>query len=45
VNFDVSEFLNAKQKELKVEKLLDKCPDKNAKLTFILTGYLKEEVK
>jgi hypothetical protein len=28
-----------------VEKLLEKCPDKNAKLTFILTCYMKEEVQ
>lgn len=25
--------------------MLEKCPDKNAKLTFVLTCYLKEEVQ
>ena len=41
VNFDVAEFLNAKQKQMKYEKQLEKCPDKNAKLTFTLTAYIK----
>ena len=41
MNFDVSEFLNAKQKEMKIERTLEKCPDKNAKLSFVLSGYAK----
>ena len=30
---------------MKVEKSLDKCPDKNAKISFTLTSYIKEEIK
>lgn len=29
---------------MKFEKNLEKCPDKNAKLTFTLTGYVIEEI-
>ena len=28
-----------------MEKSLDKCPDKNAKMTFTLSAYIKEEVQ
>lgn len=45
VTFDVAEFLNNKQKQVKVDRPLDKCPDKNAKLSFVLTAYIKEEVQ
>lgn len=31
--------------ELLIEKNLEKCPDKNAKLTLELTGYMKQEIK
>ena len=31
--------------ELTLQKNLDKCPDKNAKLTLQLTGYMKEQIK
>lgn len=45
VTLDVADFLNNKQKQVKLEKPLDKCPDKNAKLSFTLTAYIKEEVQ
>ena len=45
MTFDVAEFLNAKQKSVKMEKTLDKCPDKNAKLNFTLSAYIKEEIQ
>lgn len=45
MTFDVAEFLNAKQKSVKMEKTLDKCPDKNAKLSFTLSAYIKEEIQ
>ena len=45
VTLDVAEFLNNKQKYIKLDKSLDKCPDKNAKLSFTLTAYIKEEVQ
>ena len=28
-----------------MEKSLDKCPDKNAKMSFTLSAYIKEEVQ
>ncbi len=31
--------------ELLIEKTLEKCPDKNAKLTIELSGFLKQEIK
>ena len=31
--------------EILVERNLDKCPDKNAKLTLELSAYAKEEIK
>jgi hypothetical protein len=40
----MAEFLNTKQKEMKIEKTLEKCPDKNAKLIFTVSGYAKEEI-
>ena len=45
MHFDVSELLNAKKQELNVVKPLEKCPDKNAKLSFRLTAYMREEVQ
>lgn len=45
VVLDVAQFLNLKLKEQRLEKSLEKCPDKNAKLTFVLKGYLKEEIE
>jgi hypothetical protein len=37
--------MNAKQKQVTLEKTLDKCPDKNAKLSITLSAYIKEEVQ
>ena len=45
ITLDVSELLNAKQKSMKMQKGLDKCPDKNAKMSFTLSVYIKEEVQ
>lgn len=42
VYLDVAELLNSKSKSMKYEKNLEKCPDKNAKLTLDLTGYIKK---
>ena len=48
---DVAELFNIKAKskyedslELKVEVNLDRCPDKNAKISLELTGYMKSEI-
>ena len=29
---------------MKVEKNLDRCPDKHAKIVLELTGYMKQEI-
>lgn len=44
VNLNVAELLNSKQKQLEVVRSLEKCPDKNAKISLQLTAYMKEEI-
>ena len=45
IRFDVSAYLNERHKNPKEYELaLDKCPDKNARLTFKLTATVEEKI-
>ncbi len=45
IRFDVSAYLNERLKSPKeYEVPLEKCPDKNARLTFKLTASVEEKI-
>lgn len=45
IRFDVSAYLNERLKTPKeYEVALEKCPDKNARLTFKLTANVEEKI-